>query len=431
MNKNGDRDKPMKERQKRPNRGRLALLLTAQTYRAPAFLAAAERLDIEVVQVMDMARPLAEFWHFPLGLDYNKLEEATQALVAYAQQYPLAAIRAVDDSGSMLAAHASAALGLPHNSPAAAVAARDKYLMRQLLSQAGVQTPAYQLFSASDNPRQIAGQVEFPVVVKPLRLSGSRGVIRANDPDSFSAAFQRTAALLKNLGAGPHSVLVEQFVPGFEVAVEGIVRSGRLKVLALFDKPDPLDGPFFEETIYVTPSRLPEADQNAIARCAAAAAAALGLHEGPIHAEVRLNSAGAWLIEIAGRSIGGLCSQTLRFSGDATLEELILRQAFNLEIESLLREQKARGVMMIPIPAAGLLKEVRGIDEATAVPGIEEVTITAKLNYPLTPLPEGDSYLGFIFAFGETAEEVEASLRQAHNKLQLTIDPIIPLMLRD
>jgi biotin carboxylase len=406
---------------------RVMLLLTAKTYRTADFLAAAGRLGIEVVPVIDMAEPLADFWHYRLGVDFSRVDEAVGAIVAYAAEQPLAAVLAVDDAGTLLAAQASATLGLPHNSPEAAVAARDKHLMRQLLHQAGVPVPRFQLFTTADEPESVARHVTYPCVVKPLRLSGSRGVIRANDPLEFAVAFRRTARLLNPANDYAQPMLVEQYVPGVEVALEGLVDDGHLKILALFDKPDPLEGPFFEETIYVTPSRLPPEAQEAIAAGTAAAAAALGLRHGPVHAELRLNEAGPWLIEVAGRSIGGLCAHTLRFGDGVSLEELILRQACGMEIETLTREEQARGVMMIPIPAAGLLKEVRGLQDATAVAGIEEIQITAKINYELIPLPEGDSYLGFIFARGPTAAAVEAALRHAHARLHFEIQPVIRL----
>lgn len=406
---------------------RVVLLLTPQTYRAEDFLAAAKRLDIEVVPVIDMAGPLADFWQYRFGVDFTRLDEAVQTIVAYAAEHPLAAVLAVDDAGTLLAAQASAALGLPHNSPAAAVAARDKHLMRRLLHQAGVPVPHFQLFTTADDAEAVAQRMDYPCVVKPLRLSGSRGVIRANDEAEFAAAFRRTARLLSPAGGAAQAILVEQYMPGVEVALEGLLDQGHLSVLALFDKPDPLEGPFFEETLYVTPSRLAPEAQEAVVACTAAAAAALGLQQGPVHAELRLNDEGPWLIEVAGRSIGGLCAHTLRFGDDVSLEELILRQACGLEIGAAAREEKARGVMMIPIPAAGLLKEVSGLAEATAVPGIEEIQITAKLNYELVPLPEGDSYLGFIFAHGRTAAAVEAALRRAHASLRFEIEPVIRL----
>ncbi|MGH2479522.1 MAG: ATP-grasp domain-containing protein, partial [Ktedonobacteraceae bacterium] len=224
------------------------------------------------------------------------------------------------------------------------------------------------------------------------------------------------------------SFLVEDFLPGCEVALEGILTRGQLKVLTLFDKPDPLDGPFFEETIYVTPSRLPESTQEAIARCVATAAASLGLREGPVHAELRVNERGPWMLEIAGRSIGGLCSTILEFGAGMCLEELILRHAIGEEIAQIERERQATGVMMIPIPAAGLLKSVHGVEEAREVPLITGIEITARINYSLVPLPEGASYLGFIFARGETPGAVESAIRQAHSLLRFEIRPELPML---
>lgn len=409
---------------------RVLLLFSPASYRTSPFVEAAHRLDLEVVQGVDMPEALAEFWHVPLGLDFGNLEQATRAIVDYASQHPLDAILSVDDSASLLAARASAALGLPHNAPDAALAARDKYVMRRMLAQGGVQVPRFQCFAATDDPAQVAQQVEFPCVVKPLRLSGSRGVIRADTPEELIAAFTRTCQMLLADGNALEetSMLVERFIPGFEVALEGILTDQKLKVLALFDKPDPLDGPFFEETIYVTPSRLPEATQTAIAECTAQAAAALGLRTGPVHAELRVNDAGPWIVEIAGRSIGGLCSTILQFGVDMCLEELILRQAIGLEIGALDREDQAVGVMMIPIPRAGLLRGVHGAEQAQATPGIVGFEMTAKLHNPVVPLPEGDSYLGFLFARGESPAQVEAALREAHGKLKFAIEPMLPVI---
>jgi biotin carboxylase len=274
----------------------------------------------------------------------------------------------------------------------------------------------------------LAREISYPCVVKPLRLNGSRGVIRADDPAQFVAAAQRLARLLHNIeGAGPHPFLVEDFIPGFEVALEGLIDNGRLQVLALFDKPDPLDGPFFEETIYVTPSRLPRAVQEAIFTTAAQAAAALGLRTGPLHAELRVNERGPWMVELAGRSIGGQCSQTLQFGSDASLEDLILRKACGLPIASLSQAGKAGGVMMIPIEQEGILRSVHGLAEAQAVPGITGIEITAPLHYALVPLPEGDAYLGFIFARGEIPAEVETALRAAHAQLRFNVVPAVVL----
>jgi biotin carboxylase len=309
---------------------------------------------------------------------------------------------------------------------AAVTTARDKYQMRQCLAAAGLPIPRYRRIALKDDPFLAARGVAFPCVLKPLTLSASRGVIRANNVDQFMAAFRRIAALLARddvtvSGDGAEFLLAEAFIPGIEVALEGLLIRGRLHTLALFDKPDPLDGPFFEETMYVTPSRLPDEVQTRIRDVSAAACAALGLAEGPIHAELRVNADGPWILEIAARSIGGLCSRTLRFGTGVTLEELILRHALGQPIASLARERQAAGVMMIPIPRAGRLRTVHGEAEAGAVAGIEDVTITAHRGQELVPLPEGWQYLGFIFARGETPAAVEAALRDAHARLHFEI----------
>jgi len=409
---------------------RILLLMSPATYRAGAFLQAARQLKLEVVVGIDLPETLAEYWHVPLGLDFNDPQVSVQTIVAYAQEHPFRAVLSLDDSASELAARASMALHLPHNSPQAAEAARDKLLMRTLMAQGGAPCPIFRQFALNDDPQSVATQVSYPCVLKPLRLSGSRGVIRADDPQEFQRAFQRVRQLLLSEGysGAETSILVEDFIPGFEVALEGILTHGQLKVLTLFDKPDPLDGPFFEETIYITPSRLARDTQTAIARCVSLAAASLGLREGPVHAELRVNERGPWMLEIAGRSIGGLCSTILEFGSGMCLEELILRHAIGEEIADLEREEQAAGVMMIPIPAAGLLKGVYGVEEARQVPLITGIEITVKLNNSLVPLPEGASYLGFIFARGATPAAVESAIRQAHQLLRFEIRPELRML---
>jgi biotin carboxylase len=309
-------------------------------------------------------------------------------------------------------------------------ATRNKLAMRVALARAGVPSPAFTSFAVADDPRVAARRVGYPCVLKPLVLSASRGVIRADSEAEFAAAFERIAAILaapevRELGPGAERILVEDFVPGFEVALEGLLSGGALETLALFDKPDPLDGPFFEETIYVTPSRLPGAAQVAVRETASAAAAALGLRDGPVHAELRVDRAQgghrAWMIEIAARSIGGLCSRTLSFGTGMSLEEIILRHALDLPIASLARERRAAGVMMIPIPNGGLLEEVEGLDDARAVPLIEDVVISIHKGQAVVPLPEGSRYLGFIFSRADTPGEAETALRVAHRRLRFAI----------
>jgi len=405
---------------------RILLLASSHTYRLEPFLEAARKLGVEVVRGLDVPPAHAATKDNLLGLDFRDPARSARQAQAYALDHRLNAVIPTDDATVVLAARLSEELDLPHNSIEAAEAARDKRRMRELFARAGVPSPWFKSFSVTDDPAPIAALVEYPCVLKPTCLSGSRGVIRANDAGEFVTAFARVRAIL--VKAGLSEMLVEGYLPGIEVALEGILTHGHLKVLALFDKPDLLEGPFFEETIYVTPSRLPASTQQAIFACAAQAAQALGLREGPVHAELRLDDSQPWMLEIAGRSIGGLCSKTLRFGTDLSLEELILRQALGLEIESLQRVSGAGGVMMIPIPGAGTLAGVSGLEAAQAVPGIESVEITAPLNYPLTPLPEGESYLGFIFARGETPAAVEAALRQAHRRLRFEIAPELPVM---
>lgn len=412
------------------HRPRVVLLASPTTYRSGAFLDAARRLGLEAVQATDTPEVLAERWGMPLGLDFSRPEAAVAALAAYAKQHPIDAVLALDDSATMLAARAAAALGLPHNDPEAALAARDKWVMREALRRGGVPVPEFRRYPLTTNPDAVAGEIPFPVVVKPTTLSGSRGVIRADDREAFVRAWERARQIVLREGASPESgeLLVEQYLPGVEVALEGLLTGGTLQTLALFDKPDPLQGPFFEETIYVTPSLLPEAMQAAISARTREAAAALGLREGPVHAELRINDEGVWLIEMAGRSIGGLCSTVLEFGTGVSLEELILLHAVGRPLPSTERADGAAGVMMIPIPKAGMLRGVSGIEDAMAVSGVTGVEITAPLNQPVVPLPEGASYLGFIFARGETPPDAEQALREAHRRLAFRIEPAISLM---
>ncbi|HTI14740.1 MAG TPA: ATP-grasp domain-containing protein [Dictyobacter sp.] len=409
---------------------RILLLMSPATYRAGAFFHAAEHLGFSTIVGLDLPPALAEYWHVPLGLEFAKIQVSVNAIVEYAREYPFSAILSVDDSATELAAYASAVLGLAHNTPESSEAARDKLIMRTKMVAGGAPCPVFRNFCLADDPVALAANVPYPCVLKPRRLSGSRGVIRANDPQEFVTAFYRLKKILLNEGYNEEDTtfLVEDFIPGFEVAVEGLLTRGSFKVLTIFDKPDPLDGPFFEETIYVTPSRLSQADQDAIERCVATAAAAIGLRHGPVHAEVRINEQGPWMLELAGRSIGGLCSTVLEFGSGIGLEELILRHALGQDVLSLERDQHAAGVMMIPIPGAGILKEVCGVEEAKAVPGITGVEISAPLNHQLVPLPEGASYLGFIFARGETPAEVETAIRQAHQKLHFTLKKELPVL---
>ena len=408
--------------------GRLLLLLPTTTYRTEAFVEAAGKLGVELVCASE--RPSTFEALSPdslLTLDFADLQTSAATVADFARRLPIDAVVPVDDQTTVVAAAISQRLGLKANSLPAVSTARNKHAMRRCLAEARVPVPRFRLVNLADDPAVSARQVEYPCVLKPLSLSASRGVIRANDAREFVAAFHRIAAILE-VEEGPlpdearRSLLVEEFIPGAEVALEGLLIGGSLHVLALFDKPDPLDGPFFEETIYVTPARLPEAVQARIAAVTRDACSALGLTEGPIHAELRVNARGPFVLEIAARSIAGLCSRTLTFGTGLSLEELILCHSLGRPLQSLERERRAAGVMMIPIPRAGRLTAVHGTHDAAAIEHVDEVTITMHPGQEVIPLPEGWQYLGFIFARADAPEAVEQALRRAHARLRFDIE---------
>jgi len=391
-------------------------LLPTTTYRTTAFVEAARQIGVELTVASEQASTFAAA--NPAGLltlDFKNPQRAADDVQVFARQQPIQGVVGVADDTAIVAASIAQRLKLKGNPTPAAEAARDKHRQRELLAKAGVPIPRFMLRRLDEDPAAIARSVTFPCVVKPLRLSASRGVMRADSVQGFINAQNRLNAIVCEPEA---SFLIEEFIPGYEVALEGLVVNRRLHVLAIFDKPDPLDGPFFEETIYVTPSTVPAGLQSSIKDCAERAVRALGITEGPVHAELRYNENGPWLIELAARPIGGRCSAVLRFGDQkVSLEEIILRHALGMALPSLHRERVAAGVMMIPIPGAGTLQDVRGVAEAKTVPLIEDVQITAHPGERLVPFPEGSRYPGFIFARGETPSAVEAALRAAHAKL--------------
>ena len=400
-----------------PASGALLLLVPTTSYRLDDFRAAAERLGVPLVLGTDLCHRVEELFaprDDVLSLDYRRPERAAEQIVRAAARWPLRGIVPGSDPTAVIAALAAERLGLPHNPPAAARRAANKAAMREALAAGGVAVPRFQVRHLAEDSAEAAREAPFPCVLKPLIFSASRGVIRADDAAAFAAAWRRIARLLERSRPerrareedAAERLLVEAFVPGPEVAVEALLRDGALEVLALFDKPDPLDGPYFEETLYVTPSRHPPDLQAAIARTTADACRALGLAEGPVHAELRLPPSGPVVLEVAARSIGGLCSRALRFGAGLSLEEVIVAHAVGLPVEALCREQAASGVMMIPIPRRGILHAVSGVEDARAVPHVADVVITAQAGRELEPLPEGDSYLGFIFARADRPEEV-------------------------
>jgi biotin carboxylase len=476
---------------------RVLLVATTTGYQTRAFGEAAERLGIDIALATDRCKTLDDPWRDrAIPVRFHDEEASVGAIVREAERAPFAGVLAVGDRPVIVAAHAAAALGLRFHPPHAARAAHNKRLARERLTNAGLPVPWFASFAIDDPAPLRPGAIGLPAVVKPLVLSGSRGVIRANTAGELAAAHARVARLLRSREvralreADAASILIEDYIPGNEYAVEGLLERGRLRVLAIFDKPDPLEGPFFEETIYVTPSRASAERQRAIESAVVAAAAALGLRDGPIHAECRIVPCGVrleaedappgnlparadnhdvahvpaeagphdfaacapaeagahvsargaadvgiddrvYVLEVAARPIGGLCARALRFTdgaSDIPFEELLLRHAIGEPSSAWAREAAASGVLMIPIPHRGVFRRADGLDAARAVPGITDIRITARPDQLLVPLPEGASYLGFIFARADDPASVEGALRAAHARLAFAIDRPMPMV---
>jgi hypothetical protein len=428
---------------------RVLLLATTTGYQTRAFGEAAERLGVDLVFATDRCDMIEDPWgDHAMAIRFYDEAASVATIVAAAERSPVDGVIAVGDRPTVIAARVMKTLGLPGHPRSAAAVARNKQATREHFKAAGLLTPAFIEGTPKDGPEHFL-PVGFPMVVKPLALSGSRGVIRVDDERGLTAALSRIADLLASadIRAERHEahklLLAEQFIDGHEFAVEGLMNRGSLDVLAIFDKPDPLNGPFFEETLYITPSQAPSDTQVNIVRTVTEAVAALGLYHGPVHAECRVNSRGVFVLEVAARPIGGLCARALRFvrrerpeanrkpgaasqsaaGAEISFEELLLRHALGEESTEWQRESRASGVMMIPIPRRGIYRGAEGIDEARAVPDVVDVRLTAKLDQVLVPLPEGASYLGFIFARANRAAEVDRALRAAHGRLTFAIDP--------
>jgi biotin carboxylase len=409
---------------------RVLLLLSRSSYRAEAFVAASRRLDVDVTVGSNHRQALAESSSgAALTLDLEDVDRSVDTIVRFASDNPLEAIVAAEDDFTQTAAAASEALGLRHHPLEAVRSARNKAVMRHRLVASGLPSPWFHLASVEADVGVEAARARYPCVLKPLALSASRGVIRADTPEEFGRAWSRIREILKRRdvvirsGQAVAEILIEAYMPGREVAVEGIVVGGGLQTLAVLDKLDPMEGPFFEETMLVTPSRLPESVQRGIVSCVKRSVAVLGLHDGPIHAELRVDGERASLLEIAPRSIGGRCSSILRFEPEATLEELILRHALGIPTDEFCQAPGAGGVLMLPIPEAGVLHGVGGSAAALEVPGIQGLEITIPVGQTVVPLPEGNRYLGFLFARAATPEQVEVALRDAHARLNVRIEP--------
>jgi biotin carboxylase len=411
---------------------RVLLLLPTTGYRNDDFLAAANKLGVEIVAVANYCHQLAPSWGLPpiMALHFDRPEQAADTVLREISGHP-DAVLAVDDSGVELAALLAERLGLPGNPAHAVRRLRDKLAFRRLLQEQEFLCPEFHHLPTDEDLRKLFPELKFPVVVKARRLSGSRGVIRADDSAELVRAVTWVRAIQSRADrdAQELGLIIEDFIAGREYALEGTLNRGELTTLALFDKPDPLDGPYFEETIYVTPSRLPAELQNRIHQEVARVCRCAELTDGPVHAEVRINDQGVWILEVAARSIGGLCGRVLTHSLGMTLEELILRQvvAESLPIPlAVAGEGGAAGVMMIPIPRRGIYHGLKGLAAAQSVPGVTGVTITAEPGQIIAPPPDGASYLGFIFARAASPAEAENALRIAHRRLHFDIRPEYP-----
>ncbi len=408
---------------------RILLIAPDTSYRIGPYLRAAHKLGIEVVLAAHGPYvPVNPCTSQGINIDMADIKAAQHKIVAALAQAPVRAVIATDDSTVELATRVATVFGLAHNPVTAVQYSRRKDLARACLHRAKLPAPSYRKLDLGSALMPQLSLVDYPCVIKPLALSGSRGVIRANDVGELLTACARLQTLLRNesSNAERQHVLVERFIPGREFAVEGLLHRGRLQVLAVFDKPDPLQGPFFEETYYITPSRLPAAAQLLLADETRRACAAYGLREGPVHAELRLDESKAWIIEVAARTIGGQCARLLEFGSGHKLEELVLAQAVGQPL-SVEPGKDASGVLMIPIPRAGVLRRVEGVLAASRVEFVTDIEISMREGQQVVPLPEGSSYLGFMFAHAPTPEQAEAALRKAHSLLKIVIAPLIPL----
>jgi hypothetical protein len=422
---------------------RILLFATTTGYQTRAFGEAADALGVQLVFATDRCDQIEDPWRDgAVAVRFYDEDRSVDRIVAEAARQPIDGLIVVGDRPTVVAARAAERLRLPFHPADATAVARDKVRTRTRLRAAQLPGPWFLVCSSGDRAEDIAARLPgFPCVIKPVSLSGSRGVMRADDAPGFVAAFARLRALLSSADVQAErnpahgAVLIEGFVPGREYALEGVMHEGELRVLAIFDKPDPLDGPFFEETIYLTPSRQAAEVQAAIVATVARAARAIGLSHGPVHAECRVNDDGVFVLEVAARPIGGLCARALRFapaSGPGSsligLEALLLRHALGEAPDTWVREADASGVMMMPIPRRGILRSVEGADAAAQTPFITDVQVTAKPDQLLVPLPEGASYLGFIFGRADAPDLVDRALREAYARLQFRIETPFPVL---
>jgi hypothetical protein len=418
---------------------KILLLASKLGYQTRSFQAAADKLGVDIIYVTDRCHRLDDPWNDrAVAVHFETPDEAASTVLEAVRSVGVDGILALGDRSTVAAAYVARGLGLRYNHPASVEACRSKQRMREVLRDAGVPCPWFRSVKLDPLPEPSLLGIRYPCVLKPLSLSASQGVVRANNRDEYLAGAARLKRLLDSpeirATREPHldEMLVEGYLEGREVAVEALLTEGELRILAIFDKPDPLDGPYFEESIYVTPSRLLATEQTTIGACLVNSVRALGLSHGPVHGEFRLNEQGVWPIEIAPRPIGGLCARALRFVNERTaenygLEELLLRHALEMPGADAARERAASAVMMIPVLLSGILEKVVGIKEAETTPDITGLEITARLHDFIAAWPEGSSYLGFLFARAREPDGAENALREAHKKLRFTLTPRLPV----
>jgi len=396
---------------------RVLLLVPARTYRAADFILAAERMRLALVVASDGALPLGR-----AVIPARSAEIDASARRILARAGVIDAVVAADTPMLVLAATVAAAMGLPHNPVDAVRAALDKAAQRQRWAAAGVPQPSFRLVPAGDGVRQAAEAIGFPCVVKAVSLSASQGVPRADDPAAAVEAARRVRQVLDDAERpADEPLLIEEYLPGPELSIDGVLTAGDLTVTAVFDKPGMPDGPTFEETLLVSPSRLAERTLAAAVRTAADAARSLGLSTGPVHAELRICDRGPAMLELAPRSIGGLCSRALRFAGGVSLEEIVLANALGRPVPAGGGPAASCGIYMLPVARPGILRAVEGKADALAVSGVTGLTITIPPGQRVRPLPDGDRYLGFVYAEADTPADVEEALTAAVARLRVVI----------
>ena len=422
---------------KKERKPRILLVAATTGYQTRMFGDAVRRHGAELVFATDRCHQLDDPWSDDaIAIRFNDEAGSVRAIVDATVDMPIQGVVAVGDRPAVIGALAADAIGVPGHPPAAARVASNKLMTRQCFAKAGLPGPWFKLVAPSVSMKEVVHQVTYPCVVKPLALAASRGVIRANTPIELESACDRLRRLLQDtdiraLGdSANEAVLIEEYVPGSEYALEGLVTNGEFSALAVFEKPEPLEGPFFEESIYVTPPRRKASDVARLVKQVAIAVEALGLTQGPVHAECRLTDEQVVVLEVAARPIGGLCSKVLRFTapdGTLTLEDLLVRHALSQPVVDHRLVSGAAAVMMIPVPSAGVFKSVAGVDAARRQPLIEDVIVTAKQDQCFVPWPEGASYPGFIFARGDEPSKVIDAVHTAHRELEFEMDTIIPI----